>query len=777
MPDHSNTLPPFVEPFFVPETLLVLPQWVCWRSDKMPICVATGKSEKYTDIESGRPYDEAVEAVTRWRVAGVGFVFQTENRIVGIDLDRCRNPETGEIDPWAQTILDLAETYAEVSPSGKGLHLFALGDLSGATALKHDPAQVEMYTRGRYFTFTGNHIRGTPWEVLPAPRTLAALKARITVEKAARPAAGHSQGNGAFPETGSFADQDSFALWAYKQSFFGRVNDYAMKETRAWVPVLFPSARLEATGAWRVRSADLGRGLQEDLSIHPAGIKDWGVNDMGDAREGKRSPIDLIIEWWELEGGWTEPPGPVEAALWLCRTMGVEARELGWRGPLGEGGGDGENSAEDVSGKEKTKAKNRWELLREAARAWPGRNSVINAGGHGNIARHPSGAAIFGKDAGIGPARERPFITNRLVRGVPSVLQGLPGKGKSAIAVAYMNAIACEKPELVGLNEIRRAGACVYVAADNEKADEFKRRDEAFRQQHRLGPADYRHNIYVIDEPGALVERQTGVLVPSDWIIRTAQMLAELREKEKLAVVVVDTLDGMSGGGKLNENADMQAIMETVKILAYELNCAVDLINHLTKGGAKGDPESMDAGAGARSLSATARFVTNAIEEHGGLKLVRGKGSYRDGPMGMDAFLWTEASIPVEVWEEGVLVGTKTSAIGVLVPANRGVLAKQREDAAVEAIAAKIRSGMTIIKAGKSGPPAADHANVVLEERLTLTAMEAKALVETLIRQGRLEVLENQPDKKRKRPVDVITVAESENQVGDSDDNDNDDQD
>jgi hypothetical protein len=407
-------------------------------------------------------------------------------------------------------------------------------------------------------------------------------------------------------------------------------------------------------------------------------------------------------------------------------------------------------------------AKDRWQQLREATRAWPSRDRVAGAGGDGNVARLKQGIAVFGKDAKAGPAHERLFITNRLARGVVSVLNGVPGQGKTAIAVAYMNAIACEKPALVGLSEIRRAGACVYMAADGEKADEIKRRDEAFRQRHGLTSSDYKHNIYVFDEPGAFLEMIDGVWVPTSWIISTARGLAELREKNGLAVITVDTLSGMAGGGKLSDDTDMQAVMAVARILAAGLNCAVDLINHLTKGGAKADPESMDAGGGARALTAVPKFVTNVIAEAGDMIRLHGaKGTYRDGPVGMEVMRWGEEMVPVEVWEEGVQTGVSTSAIGVLVPENPLVLAQNRENAAVQAIADAIqKDGMTVIrsKIGKGGRPAKDHAVVIVRGAVAgLSAQAADDLIGTLIEQGKLVSI-HRYDEERKRTIDEVTL-------------------
>ena len=78
---------------------------------------------------------------------------------------------------------------------------------------------------------------------------------------------------------------------------FQQLNDEAIANYDRWVPKLFPEAKQQASGGWRVSSAALGRDLEEDMSFSPEGIKDFGVHDMGDPRGGKRSPIDVVMEW------------------------------------------------------------------------------------------------------------------------------------------------------------------------------------------------------------------------------------------------------------------------------------------------------------------------------------------------------------------------------------------------------------------------------------------------------------------------------------------------
>jgi len=98
-----------------------------------------------------------------------------------------------------------------------------------------------------------------------------------------------------------------------------RLNTAALANLAAWVLEIFPTAQLQATGGYRVSSADLGRDLEEDLSLHPSGIKDFGVHDMGDPREGKRTPIEIVVE----HGKKSEE----EAVAWLRERLGLNPAE------------------------------------------------------------------------------------------------------------------------------------------------------------------------------------------------------------------------------------------------------------------------------------------------------------------------------------------------------------------------------------------------------------------------------------------------------------------
>ncbi len=221
------------------------------------------------------------------------------------------------------------ETYAEVSPSGRGVRIFALG--KPEKAAKCDPAGVEVYAKERFLTVTGRHLPGTPNEIRPAPKTLAALLARIEAtlaaieadrekirEAAATQAAGERAGIGAqFKRTASGGTGST-------STFFRDVNSAAFANLASWVPALFGTAATPTGLGYRVSSAALGRKLEEDLSITGMGARDFGVGDMGDPKGGSRTAIDLAME----HGG---APDAVQAALWLCDRLGIDPASLGWR--------------------------------------------------------------------------------------------------------------------------------------------------------------------------------------------------------------------------------------------------------------------------------------------------------------------------------------------------------------------------------------------------------------------------------------------------------------
>jgi primase-polymerase (primpol)-like protein len=100
-------------------------------------------------------YEEALAVAGEG--GGVGYVLTPDDPYSVIDLDSCRDPETGEIEPAAAEVVRLLDSYTEISPSGKGLHVWLRGRLPGERRRK---GKLEMYDRARYVTVTGHVLPG-----------------------------------------------------------------------------------------------------------------------------------------------------------------------------------------------------------------------------------------------------------------------------------------------------------------------------------------------------------------------------------------------------------------------------------------------------------------------------------------------------------------------------------------------------------------------------------------------------------------------------------------
>jgi putative DNA primase/helicase len=151
-----------------PGELRTVDQFVCWQEEdrdgdvaKVPYSVHGGRASS-TNPKTWAPFDAAIVHAEVHGMSGVGFVFTEDDPFAGIDLDHCRDSETGVVAPWARKIVDALDSYTEVSPSGTGLHIFVKATLPGRNNRK---GPVEMYESRRYFTLTGHHLEGTPTEI------------------------------------------------------------------------------------------------------------------------------------------------------------------------------------------------------------------------------------------------------------------------------------------------------------------------------------------------------------------------------------------------------------------------------------------------------------------------------------------------------------------------------------------------------------------------------------------------------------------------------------
>ena len=147
-----------VEADGIPNYLKMRPQWVVWRLEerdgkptKVPYDPITGARASTTDLTTWGAFAEALATYHSDVCQGVGFVFCSADPFVGLDFDKCRNPETGEVDPGVlEYIAKFKDPHVEVSVSGTGVHLITRGKLKGGSKR----GNREVYDQDRFFCMT-----------------------------------------------------------------------------------------------------------------------------------------------------------------------------------------------------------------------------------------------------------------------------------------------------------------------------------------------------------------------------------------------------------------------------------------------------------------------------------------------------------------------------------------------------------------------------------------------------------------------------------------------
>ena len=125
-----------------------------------------GTSAKANDSSTWNTYEACTKAKG---FSGVGNYIT--DPWVGCDLDWKKDPnarpfDASTIPEYAKRLIREAGTYTEWSPSGLGVHQWARRPAnSPSLTIKNHEAGVEVYTGGRYFTYTGHQVPGTGEEI------------------------------------------------------------------------------------------------------------------------------------------------------------------------------------------------------------------------------------------------------------------------------------------------------------------------------------------------------------------------------------------------------------------------------------------------------------------------------------------------------------------------------------------------------------------------------------------------------------------------------------
>lgn len=169
----------------MPKELIRVPAWVVWRAEwdaekgkysKIPIDAKNGRAGSSTNIATWSTYGAAKNCYEKHPgdFGGVGFVLSKNDPFVGIDCDHVITDDGLDVD--VVRIVDSIASYAELSPSGTGIRIFAQATLPLYGRKRGD---VELYDSGRFLTVTGHRLDVAWHEVRFAPGEVAELHRSI----------------------------------------------------------------------------------------------------------------------------------------------------------------------------------------------------------------------------------------------------------------------------------------------------------------------------------------------------------------------------------------------------------------------------------------------------------------------------------------------------------------------------------------------------------------------------------------------------------------------
>lgn len=166
----------------LPEEMKKRERWVLWRYElakqgwtKVPVNPYSLQKASTIKPATWGAFDFVYLQALKHRpnVSGIGFV--VGDGIFGIDLDKC--VEEGRVTTSvAREILARFKTYAEYSPSGKGLHLYGLGQYPPGAKLKTrvEGQAIECFDNQKFLTITGRRVPNSPEAIVDQQETLLA---------------------------------------------------------------------------------------------------------------------------------------------------------------------------------------------------------------------------------------------------------------------------------------------------------------------------------------------------------------------------------------------------------------------------------------------------------------------------------------------------------------------------------------------------------------------------------------------------------------------------
>jgi hypothetical protein len=336
-----------------------------------------------------------------------------------------------------------------------------------------------------------------------------------------------------------------------------KLNDAALRNLAAWVPQLFPEAKPYHDG-FRVSSADLGRNLQEDISLVSTGIVDFGVADQGDPREGKRTPVELVMEHYlrvpiKDIAERNNPDEFTEACDWLRKQLGDDDEE-------------DEQENED-------------KLL--AAKPYD----------------FPAEEALERYDWLLG---------RHLLRDEVAGSAAMGGTGKSSLSI--VEALAMASGKQLTHDTVPREPLRVVLINLEDRRNTMDKRIRAAMKHHGVTKEDIGDRLFVFAKGEIsfkIATERNGKVERNEKVI---DALTKFMIEKRADVLSIDSFIRAHAVNE-NSNVPIEQVIECFEEIAVGARCCVHLWHHTRKGKGDGDGISVEATRGAQSFIDACRSV------------------------------------------------------------------------------------------------------------------------------------------------------------------------
>lgn len=541
------------------------------RADRPAFKLANNSTRGWTTFDAAM----AAYRASPDKFAGVGYVLTGSKiggsaadafepgRFVGVDLDHCRDPVTGAIDPWAAEIIAKLDTYTEVSPSGTGLR--AVTEYSLVADVINNEEGVEIYggVKARFVTITGQYYDGAPKDVR-APREGVIDDLVVKYRKRIKSADVLDLHLPPLLSAMDMPDLSDLELAPHASNFFAEgVPVGSSDNSRVLFAVAVELARsgctreeifslLEANEfaldiAMRHRDHDYDKALRY-LWKHSAGA--------GEAK-AKAIGADLDSSFDDLDLDEAQDDGPT-----LEELLGGAPEQAAHDEPQAvDVSGDFDDLGPDIDAQQAAPAKPRRfapqtpeQFMQRPAPKW--------------------------------------LIKGVLPQASLAVVYGASGSGKSFFTFDMCAAIVRGEPWR-GARVVQGRG--VYVVA--EGAGGFRNRLEAYCEQHGVAPADLGMGL-IANAPNLMDKLQVN------------ELIVDLKAFGDISFIVMDTYARVMVGGNENDAKDVGMVLAQCAKIHRQTGAMVILVHHSGK----------DDGAGARGSSALRAAADVEIQVKGDSK-------------------------------------------------------------------------------------------------------------------------------------------------------------